>query len=203
MFFGKSNKTDQDPSIEESSGQEEAEVLRRSMIPASENSTPSFPKLPAIKERTYTILAADDEKDCLILLQAMLADASYKIITAADGVKALELYGQVKPDLVILDVQMPGKSGFEVCKEIKSQQASNYTPVFLVTCLDDPYVRIEGLKQGADDYITKPYFTEELQIKVASFLRIKDLTQELVKARDELAENERKLTMKLYDLGKL
>lgn len=166
-------------------------------IPAVPQSSPQAAK------RIYTILVADDEPDTRTLMQAMLSDANYKILQAADGLDALLMWKEHQPDLVILDVQMPGRSGLDVCKIIKNDTPERYTPVFLVTCLDDPYSKIEGLKQGADDYITKPFFTEELQIKVASFLRIKNLTEDLARARDELAEQERRLTMKLYELGKL
>lgn len=154
-------------------------------------------------KQPFKVLIADDEPDARILLRAILDQCDYEIVQAEDGEQALSMFWDIKPDIALLDLQMPGKTGLEVCKIIKQKSAVDnvFTPVLLVTCQSDPYVKIDGLRAGADDYITKPYFCEELQIKVASFLRIKKFVDSLVQERRTLDEREMQLTMRLYELG--
>ncbi len=150
----------------------------------------------------FKILLADDEPDALTLFRAILEQFNYELVLAEDGDQALELFHQVNPDIAILDMQMPRKTGLEVCKTIKELSDDSFVPVLIVTSQSDPYAKIDGLKAGADDYITKPFFCEELQIKVASFLRIKQVTDQLVNAKKESEDREKELAMRLYDLGK-
>ena len=154
-------------------------------------------------QQQFTVLIADDEPDARILLQAILDQCDYNIIQAEDGEQALSMFWDLNPDIALLDLQMPGKTGLEVCQAIKQKSAVDncFTPVLLVTCQTDPYVKIEGLRAGADDYITKPYFCEELQIKVASFLRIKSFTDQISAQAKLSEEKEMAITMKLYELG--
>ena len=149
----------------------------------------------------FKVLLADDEPDALTLFRAILEQFDYDLIMAEDGEQALELYHQINPDIAVLDFQMPGKTGLEVCQTIKEQNDKKFVPVIIVTSQSDPYAKVDGLKAGADDYITKPFFCEELQIKIASFLRIKRLTDELLRDRDDLEIREKELVMRLYEMG--
>lgn len=190
MLLGDGVDTSEDETKEEFDGESTLAILRDSV---------------GLKEgnKPFKILIADDEPDARILLTAILDQCEYEIVQAEDGEQALSMFWDIIPDIAILDLQMPGKSGLEVCKAIKQKSLVDtvFTPVILVTCQTDPYVKIEGLRAGADDYITKPYFCEELQIKVASFLRIKRFVDNLASQLKSNEEKEMQLTMKLYELG--
>ncbi len=137
------------------------------------------------------ILAADDNPDNVELLKDILEQMGHKVFKALDGEKALAVARSEHPDLVILDVNMPGLSGFEVCSELKADEATANIPVIMLTALTDVEARVEGLATGADDYLTKPYSPRELMARVNTRLRLKattdDLreTQELIRATFE------------------
>jgi two-component system cell cycle response regulator len=99
---------------------------------------------------TGRILVVDDIEANVRLLQAKLQAEYYDVLTAADGAAALELAAREKPDLVLLDVMMPGMDGFEVCRRLKEEPATRHIPVVLVTALDGRADRITGLEAGAD-----------------------------------------------------
>jgi adenylate cyclase len=131
------------------------------------------------------ILAVDDNKQNLTLLQTALKNASYEVITATDGLSALKLIDTAAPDLVLLDVMMPGMSGYDVCRNIRLNEATRLLPVVMLTALSDVADRIRGIEAGADDFLSKPFNREELLTRVKSLLRIKTLYDD-IEAKNQL-----------------
>ena len=108
------------------------------------------------------ILVADDSRDIVQILEQRLTSSGYQVLTAFDGVEALQKAKQEKPDLIILDVMMPKLNGFQVARMIKFDKQLKKTPVLLLTVRTRPTDRDAGLKMGADEYITKPFETDQL-----------------------------------------
>jgi class 3 adenylate cyclase/CheY-like chemotaxis protein len=133
------------------------------------------------------ILAVDDNPRNVKLLVELLKVYDYDVISAESGEAALKLIAAEKPDLVLLDVMMPGMSGYEVCQAIRAEPATALLPVVLVTALD-PHERVKGLEVGADDFLTKPVNQSELLARVRSLLRIKDYHSQVESLAAELAE---------------
>lgn len=121
-----------------------------------------------IGEEPAHILVVDDDDRIRTLLKRYLTDNGYRTSVAADGAEAKRLLGHVDFDLLILDVMMPGLSGFELTEKVRA--ASN-VPILLLTARGLPEDRIEGLERGADDYLSKPFEPRELLLRVASLLR--------------------------------
>ncbi|MFM6756461.1 MAG: response regulator, partial [Dolichospermum sp.] len=117
-------------------------------------------------------LSVDDTKDNLILVEAILEDEGYDIDSVANGEAALKKVIELPPDLIILDVMMPGINGYEVTRRIRNNPEINYIPILLLTAFDESSV-VEGLDAGADDFIRKPFDTQELLARVRSLLRLK------------------------------
>jgi adenylate cyclase len=134
------------------------------------------------------ILAVDDNKQNLSLLERALTAAHYEVITAADGATALKLIQSAAPDLVLLDVMMPGMSGYEVCQRIRANEATRLLPVVMLTALTDVSDRIRGIAAGADDFLSKPFNREELLTRVKSLLRIKTLHDD-IETKNHLLRN--------------
>lgn len=118
------------------------------------------------------ILAVDDTRDNLILVQTILESEGYEIDLASDGISALQKVEESPPDLILLDVMMPGMDGYEVTRRIRNNPAINYIPILLITAFHESSV-VEGLDAGADDFIRKPFDTDELLARVRSLLRLK------------------------------
>ncbi len=130
------------------------------------------------------ILAADDNPDNVELLKDILEQMGHQVIKATDGEIALAAARSELPDLIILDVNMPGLSGFEVCTELKAGEATANIPVIMLTALTDVEARVEGLSTGADDYLTKPYSPRELMARVNTRLRLKATTDDLRETKE-------------------
>jgi putative two-component system response regulator len=133
-----------------------------------------------------TILVADDDEMNRELLADILAREGYKVIQAEDGDRALEAIESKLVDLALLDVIMPGKTGFEVCRASKAKRETFFIPVVLVTGLTRVDHRIEGITCGADDFLTKPVNRLELLARTRSLLRLKEFTDELESAETVL-----------------
>ena len=133
-----------------------------------------------------TILVADDDEMNRELLAELLTREGYNIVRAEDGDQALEAIESKLVDLALLDVMMPGKTGFEVCRTIKSRPETFFTPILLVTGLTRVDHRIEGITCGADDFLTKPVNRLELLARTRSLLRLKEFTDELESAETVL-----------------
>lgn len=117
------------------------------------------------------ILIADDEPDIVEILKYNLQKEGYHVITAADGDDAIEKAKQHNPDLVVLDIMMPRKTGVEVCEILRAQPQFKETLIMFLTALNDEATQIKGLTTGADDYISKPISPNVFLSKVASLLR--------------------------------
>jgi adenylate cyclase len=121
------------------------------------------------------ILVVDDTPQNVKLLADLLTAKGYAVSTAANGEQALASIAAAAPDIVLLDVMMPGLSGYEVCRKIRDNPATALLPVVMVTSLDPHHERVKGLEAGADDFLSKPINQPELFARVRSLLRIKDL----------------------------
>jgi two-component system, OmpR family, alkaline phosphatase synthesis response regulator PhoP len=119
----------------------------------------------------WKVLIADDEPDILEILEFNLKKEGYKVFTARDGNEAIDLAGVVLPDLVILDIMMPGKTGVEVCELMRANPVHKQTLIIFLTALNDEATQIKGLSTGADDYLNKPISPKVLVSKVQSLLR--------------------------------
>src|SRR6266571_8973775 len=135
---------------------------------------------------TGTILVADDQTANRELLDELLTTQGFKVITVPDGAAALQEFAKARVDLVLLDVMMPHLNGFEVCEKIKSNPDTYLVPVILITALSDKQDRIEGIKAGADDFLSRPVDRTELLARVRSLLRLKQRTDELERAESVL-----------------
>lgn len=135
---------------------------------------------------TEHILVVDDVAKNVRLLADVLGARGYRTSTAASGTEALACIAADRPDLVLLDVMMPGMNGYEVCRAIRADPACAVLPVVLVTALDPEQERIKGLEAGADDFLSKPIHQAELLARVRSLLRVKSLYDEVQRQRAEL-----------------
>jgi putative two-component system response regulator len=135
---------------------------------------------------TGTILVADDQVSNCELLEELLTAEGFKVATVSNGVAALEQLSIVPIDLVLLDVMMPHLNGFQTCEKIKANPETYLIPVILITALSDKQDRIEGIKAGADDFLTRPVDRTELLARVRSLVRLKLRTDELERAESVL-----------------
>lgn len=136
--------------------------------------------------RKPTLLIADDDQANRDLLSGLLNAEGYNVTCVRDGEEALRVVRNEPVDLALLDVMMPGKSGFSACLTIKSQPETRLIPVILVTGLTSPDDRIQGIMCGADDFLSKPVNKHELLARVHSLLRLKEFTDELENAETVL-----------------
>ena len=120
-----------------------------------------------------TILVVDDERNIVDLVRLYLEKDGFAVLTAGDGDQALALHARHDPDLVILDLMLPGIDGFEVCRELRRR---GDTPVLMLTARDDDIDAIVGLELGADDYVTKPFNPRALMARVKAILRRTEAT---------------------------
>ncbi|HLA14712.1 MAG TPA: ATP-binding protein [Gemmatimonadaceae bacterium] len=128
---------------------------------------------------TATVLIVDDESRNRDLLKVMLAPEGVQLVAASDGAEALAMVAKNPPDLILLDVMMPGMNGYEVAVKLKDDPKSTHIPIIMITALDDRAGRLLGLNSGADDFLTKPIDRAELSVRVRSLLKIKAYGDEL------------------------
>jgi phosphate regulon transcriptional regulator PhoB len=120
---------------------------------------------------TPTILVIEDEPDIRKLVQYNLAQERYKVLEAEDGEQALKLLQRVKPNLVILDLMLPGMSGLEICKLLRERQDTAQLPILMLTAKAGEADKVVGLEMGADDYLSKPFSPREMVARVRAILR--------------------------------
>ena len=135
---------------------------------------------------TGTILIADDQAANRELLEELLATQGFTVITVSDGADVIQELARTPVDLVLMDVMMPGLTGFQACEKIKNNPDTYLIPVILITALCDRQDRIEGIKVGADDFLSRPVDRTELLARVTSLLRLKHRTDELERAESVL-----------------
>ncbi len=145
------------------------------------------------------ILVVDDTPHNLRLLGDLLTAKGYAVATATSGPEALEQVDKHRPDLVLLDVVMPGMSGYDVCQRIRANPATGLLPIVMVTALDPGQERIRGLEAGADDFLTKPINQPELLARVRSLLRIKSLYDTVQAQAAQLADWNRTLAQRVEE----
>ena len=134
------------------------------------------------------ILVVDDEPTNIRLLQTRSKAEGYTVLTATNGQEALEQVKTGSPDLILLDVMMPKMDGFEVCRRVRADEATQFLPIVMVTALRETQDRIRALEVGADDFISKPFDNTELLARVRSLLRIKQYQDELAAHNARLEE---------------
>ncbi len=135
-----------------------------------------------------TVLVVDDTPHNVKLLADLLAIKGYRVATAVNGDEALAKVASEKPDLVLLDIMMPGLSGYDVCQRLRANPGTALLPVVLVTSLDPQQERVKGIEAGADDFISKPINQAELFARVRSLLRVKALQDEVRRQAESLKE---------------
>jgi len=142
---------------------------------------------PARKNQKATILVVDDSVAGVRLLELQLSRAGYRVLPAYSGEEALACVETQLPDLIILDVMMPGLDGLTVCRQLKADRRTWFIPIVLLTALNQIQDRIQGLEAGADDFLSKPFNREELLARVRSLLRLKYAHDALQTERNRLA----------------
>jgi adenylate cyclase len=146
------------------------------------------------------ILVVDDTPSNVKLLADILGARGYAVVTAASGVDALEAVERERPDLVLLDVMMPGMSGYDVCRKLRANPVTTMLPVVMITALDPGQERVKGIEAGADDFLSKPVNQPEILARVRSLLRVKSLYDELTELNRTL---EHRVTEQVAQLERL
>ena len=149
------------------------------------------------------ILVVDDTANNVKLLKDLLTMRGYAVVTAASGAEGLEQIDKERPDLVLLDVMMPGMNGYDVCRRIRENPNTGVLPVVMVTALDPGQERIKGLEAGADDFLTKPINQPELLARVRSLLRIKELWDQVIDLNRTLEQRVDEQVAQLERMGRL
>ncbi|MBS0444708.1 MAG: response regulator [Proteobacteria bacterium] len=170
--------------------------------------SPAGPAPVAAVASSPCVLVIDDERQSAALLADLLrARFGYRVEVARSGEDGLARAGELRPDLILLDVLMPGLDGFEVCMRLRRQRDFVATPIVLVTALEAKEDRVRGLEAGADDFLSKPIAQAELFARVRSLLRVKSLYDEVSRQRSELARwsalLERRVDEKLAEIERL
>ena len=130
------------------------------------------------------ILVIDDNVTNVELLEAYLCAADYEVLTANNGHAGLEMAIKEDPDLLLLDIMMPGLDGYQVCTQLKNNEKTRFIPIIMITALTEIEDKIKGLNAGADDFLSKPFNKHELMARVRSLLRIKSLHDDLDSSED-------------------
>jgi putative two-component system response regulator len=170
----------------------------------------------SIRRQAARILVVDDHPTIAGLMSQLLSQRGYDVVTAADAEQAEAEVRRQAPDLILSDVRMPGKSGYELCRDLKAAPATRLIPFVLITGLSDGADKLRGIEAGADDFLNKPVLAEELTARVKSLLRVKEFTDELetadsvlctlgliVEGRDPYTEGHcERLALRAADLGR-
>jgi len=166
--------------------------------------------------RAPRILVVDDNINLASLMSELLTMRGYQVVTAENAAQAESEIRRQAPDLILSDVRMPGKSGYEFCRELKDDPATRLIPFVLITGLSDSADKVRGIEAGADDFLNKPVLAEELTARVKSLLRVKEFTDELetadtvlctlglaVESRDPYTEGHcERLALRAAELGR-
>ncbi|MFH5884363.1 response regulator [Halalkalibaculum sp. DA3122] len=140
-----------------------------------------------------TILIVDDSEQNVWLLSHVLKREGYNILDASNGKEALQIVELTPPDIMLLDIVMPGMDGYEVCKKMKAQESTEDVPIIFLSALSETDSKVKGFKVGGVDYITKPFQREEVLARIELHVRLKQLQDELEEKIDELRVREQRL----------
>jgi putative two-component system response regulator len=138
------------------------------------------------RRRPARILVVDDNPGIMEVMRDLLATGGYEVVSVANATQAEAEIARQAPDLILSDVIMLGKSGYELCRELKENPATRLIPIVLITGLSEREDRVQGIECGADDFLHKPIFAEELFARVKSLLKLKEFTDELETAESVL-----------------
>ncbi len=153
------------------------------------------------KQNKATILIVDDIPDNIGVLLDFLMDKNFRVLVAEDGESAIEQVMFLKPDLILLDVMMPGIDGFETCRRLKENNLTSDVPVIFMTALSDLDDKVRGFNSGAVDYITKPIQHEEVLARINTHLSLQQLREELKQTNDELENRVKQRTNELLEMN--
>jgi putative two-component system response regulator len=140
----------------------------------------------SLRRRPPRILVVDDNPNTMSLMNELLSSRGYDVIAVGDATEAEAEIQRRSPDLILSDVIMPGKSGYELCRELKEDPSTRLIPFVLITGLTERDDRVRGIEAGADDFLNKPIFPEELFARVKSLIKLKEFTDELETAESVL-----------------
>ncbi|MFT5285581.1 MAG: two-component system alkaline phosphatase synthesis response regulator PhoP [Planctomycetota bacterium] len=169
------------------------------------NDDPRVTSLDGLKGRKLvsreTVLVIEDEPDIVELIQYWLEREGYVVLTAMDGEKGLAEALRHEPDLILLDVMMPGMDGLEVCRHLREAKATENTPLIMLTARSEETDVVVGLELGADDYVTKPFSPRQLVARVRAHLRRESRTTSDEKAKTRIERENVVLDAERHELG--
>jgi PAS domain S-box-containing protein len=142
--------------------------------------------LASTQSTSAKILIIDDTQENRVLLVAQLRLEGYQLLEASSGREGIELAHVHRPELILLDVMMPGIDGFETCRRLKQDEATQFIPIIMITALRDRQYRIKGIEAGADEFLSRPHDREELQVRVRTLIRLKRARASLEEERNRL-----------------
>ena len=140
----------------------------------------------SLRRRLPRVLVVDDNPNTMVLMRDLLSSRGYDVVAVPDAAQAEVEIRRRLPDVILSDVIMPGKSGYELCRELKGNPATRLVPFVLITGLSEREDRVRGIEAGADDFLSKPIFPEELFARVKSLIKLKEFTDELETAESVL-----------------
>ena len=143
------------------------------------------------------ILIVDDTPNNIHLLSKMLGENGYKVRKVISGERALKAVSILPPDLILLDVKMPGMDGYEVCQYLKKQEDTAGIPIIFISALDDVFDKVKGFEAGGADYIIKPFEPREVLVRVEAQLKMRRLQQQLLCTNDRLSAQNAQLTQEI------
>jgi Response regulators consisting of a CheY-like receiver domain and a winged-helix DNA-binding domain len=152
-----------------------------------------------------TILIIDDDTLMQKVIEASLLKDNYKLLFASDGESGLQAAREHMPDLILLDIVMPGMDGFEVCNRMRKDDLMLYIPIIILTALDDRDSKIQGLEAGADDYICKPFDKLEFRARVRTITRLNRYTRwrKIHQLQEEAVEKNKIIDSQKQEIEKL
>ena len=118
-----------------------------------------------------TVLVVEDETDVVDILRYNLGRAGFEVLIAVTGDRGLDMARKMRPDVIVLDLMLPGMTGHEVCRALKGDTRTEVIPIVMLTAKGEPHERVKGLELGADDYVTKPFSPRELVLRVQALLK--------------------------------